>query len=151
MNCSNAKYAAEDFQYYIEVDNAVRDPFDAIADVSAWWAKDFTGTARAAGDAFTVRFGETFAEFRIDHVAAGRHVVWEVVDSRLPWLSDEKEWNGTRIAWNVSRQNNTTRVSMRHIGLTPQILCYEKCRAGWSHFVGTSLRGLLAEGVGMPE
>ena len=53
--------------------------------------------------------------------------------------------------WDVSRQGDTTRVVMRHVGLTPEIECYDKCHAGWSHFVGTSLRKLLAEGQGLPE
>ena len=40
---------------------------------------------------------------------------------------------------------------MKHVGLIPEIECYESCEKGWNFFTGDSLLKLINEGKGMPE
>lgn len=78
-------------------------------------------------------------------------MVWRVVDSNLHWITDNKEWNGTRIEWEVSSRNKRTKVHMMHVGLVPGIQCYDNCTQGWNFYVGKSLLKLLTEIKRLPD
>ena len=52
-----------DYTCSIQTSASAEEAYDKIARVSEWWAKNFKGSARNPGDAFTVRFGETFVDF----------------------------------------------------------------------------------------
>ena len=68
-----------------------------------------------------------------------------------PWLKNKKEWSATVIDWNVQSVNDATQINFTHIGLVPQIECYNDCTKGWNFFVGESLLHLIKEGIGKPE
>ena len=38
-----------------------------------------------------------------------------------------------------------------HIGLTPEIECYEKCTSAWGFYINTSLRRLITTDEGAPN
>jgi len=115
------------------------------------WTKAFTGAAEKVGDAFTVRFGETFVDFKISEVVPGKKVVWQVTDCNLHWINDKKEWKDTSVVWEASPDNGATRVKMTHIGLVPCAECYDNCKGGWDFCVGKSLSKLLNENKGLPD
>jgi hypothetical protein len=139
-----------DFTATIVVDQTPQAAFDAIADVSAWWAKNFKGNSKNVNDVFSVKFGETFVDFKITESVPGKKVVWLVTDCNLHWLSDKKEWNGTRVVWDINPIGNATEIVMTHIGIVPEAECYNDCSAGWNEHIKSSLYKLLSEGVGLP-
>lgn len=140
-----------DFRCSFSADIEPRAATDAISNVPDWWARNFEGSSRAVGDSFTVRFGDTFVTFRITELVPGQGIVWKVTDCHLHWLSDKKEWNGTEVRWDVSRNGNSTEVTLTHVGLVPEIECYDNCRAGWAFYATDSLFKLLTEGQGSPN
>jgi hypothetical protein len=125
--------------------------FYEVADVAAWWAKNFSGSARQIGDAFTVRFGLTSVDFEITAAIPGKSITWLVADCNLENFPDKKEWKGTRVVFNFSAlPEGGTKVEMTHVGLHPGVACFEMCQNGWNrHFLG-SLAQLLNEGIGIP-
>lgn len=125
--------------------------FDRISQVNEWWAASFKGQAKALNDRFSVQFGDTWVKFVIAEVVPGKKIVWEVTDCYLHWLHDKTEWKGTRIVWELSGDDKSTRVDMTHEGLFPDVECYDTCKAGWDHFIKTSLFKLLTEGKGQLE
>ena len=125
--------------------------FEAIANVSGWWAKNFEGAALHNGDSFTVRFGDTWVVFDIVDADPAKKIVWVVRDCNLPWLSDKKEWNGTKVEWLLTQIGSSTTVDMTHVGLTPEIECYNACNKGWTGHIAGSLLKLITEGKGSPE
>ncbi len=127
-----------------------KEAFANIANVSGWWAKNFNGSAQQTGDTFNVRFGETTVDFKITEAVPGQKIVWHVTDCHLPWLKDKTEWNGTEIVWEIAPQGNATRIDMTHVGLVPEVECYETCEKGWNQHVTHSLAKLLSEGTGTP-
>lgn len=137
--------ARQDYTKVISAKISAKEAADRIGRVADWWTKGFTGTARKNGDAFTVRFGETFVDFKISEVIPERRIVWEVINSNLHWVSDKAEWNGTRIVWDISTRDETTTVRMTHVGLHPGVECYERCAAGWDSCFGEGLLKLLNE------
>ncbi len=123
-----------------------------ISRVSDWWTKGVAGRARKLGDSFTVRFGETFVDFKISKIVPDKKVVWQVTDCNLHWLKDKKEWKGTDVVWDVSREDKTTtNIRMTHSGLVPGIECYGNRKEGGDFFVGESLAKLLTENKGLPD
>ena len=54
--------------------------FEKIAKVDGWWAKNFTGKARQNGDTFSVKFGDSFVDFKISEAIPGKKTVWQVTD-----------------------------------------------------------------------
>ncbi len=139
------------FQCSFTADVAPQAATDAISNVPAWWARNFEGASRAAGEVFTVRFGDTFVTFRITELVPGQRIVWKVTDSHLHWLTDKKEWNGTEVQWDVSRNGDSTEVTLTHVGLVPEIECYENCKGGWTFYATESLYELLTKGQGSPN
>jgi hypothetical protein len=115
-----------------------------------WWTKSFEGASARAGDTFSVRFGKTFVSFRVAEMLPGKKTVWDVTDSYLDWL-DKREWNGTRIIFEITTEGGKTHVTMTHEGLVPQIACYEDCREGWTFYVEKSLQALLSTGKGLAD
>jgi hypothetical protein len=142
---------AQDIQCGIEVPVSATQAYDAIARVSDWWAKDFTGSARNLGNAFTVRWGETFVDFKIAEAIPGRRVVWQVVNCHLHSFENQTEWNGTSVVWEISQANGKTNITLTHHGLTPDVGCYNMCQKGWSQYVEQSLLQLLSSGKGLPR
>jgi len=129
-----------------------KDVYANIANVGAWWNKNFNGKAEQVGDKFKIRFGEeATVDFEITEAVPDKKIVWHVTDCNLHWLKDKKEWKDTKVVWELTPQNNATKIDMTHIGIVPGIECYESCEKGWNHYVKDSLFKLLAEGKGQPD
>ena len=139
---------------YERVIHAAISPAEALNRVNQvpdWWTRNFTGRAQNPGDTFTDRFGDTFEDYKVSEVVPGQRVVWQVTDCNLHWIGDRKEWKGTSIVWEASRENGQTQVRMTHLGLVPGAECYASCKAGWDFCVGESLLSLLTENQGLPD
>ncbi|MHB8710317.1 MAG: SRPBCC domain-containing protein [Minisyncoccota bacterium] len=141
----------QDYTATIDVSVTAQRAFEGIGRVSEWWAKDVEGSSEKLNDTFTVRFGETFVTFKIIEAVADKKVVWLVTDCNLHWLKDKQEWRGTKIVWEASTSNDAMHITFMHIGLVPDIACYEGCAKGWDFYVKESLFKLLTEGKGLPD
>jgi len=139
-----------DFAITIMVDQTPAEAFDAIADVPGWWNENFKGSAKSLDDVFSIQFGETFVDFKIVELAPEKKAVWLVTDCNLHWLADKKEWNGTQVVWDIAAFGKSTEITMTHVGLVPEIECFENCKKGWNFFIGESLFKLLTEKRGLP-
>lgn len=122
-----------------------------IGDVRAYWAPrgnlanaTIEGTATERGAEFTYRDrGIAYCRFRVTEIVPERRAVWQVLDSRLTWVDDEDEWNGTQVVFDLRPELGGTRVRFTHRGLTPTLECYRECSRGWSGVISDSLQGLL--------
>lgn len=61
------------------------------------------------------------------------------------------EWIGTRLLWHLERASEGATVRFEHVGLTPTLLCYDVCQAGWDYFFVASLKSYLDTGKGTPH
>ncbi|HEX9508979.1 MAG TPA: SRPBCC domain-containing protein [Puia sp.] len=141
----------QDFHSSITANVDAKRAFESISRVSEWWAKNFEGNSQKPGDVFTVHFGETFVTFKVVEVVADKIFTWQVIDCHLHWLADKKEWKDTKIKWEVSTHDHATQIDFTHIGLVPEIECYDNCTKGWSFYVKESLFKLITEGKGLPD
>ena len=135
-----------------------------IGDVGAYWAPagnlagaTIDGAAHKPGDEFTYRDrGIEYCRFQVSEIVPGRRAVWRVLDSRLAWVEDHDEWNGTEVVFELSPEGRGTRLRFTHRGLTPRLDCYRECSRGWGGVIADSLQGLLngrrwtPSGAGLP-
>ncbi len=141
----------QNFHRTILVNASAAEAMKKISQVNLWWAKNFSGSAGKLNDTFTVRFGETFVDFLISELDPNKKVVWKVTDCNLHWIKAKKEWNHTEVAFEISAENNSTKIDFTHIGLVPGAECYHDCEAGWNGHVTKSLANFINEGKGQPE
>lgn len=136
----------------ISVKTNANETVNAINNVKEWWVKNTEGTSEKLNDIFVVRFNaEAFVTFKVTEFTKDTKIVWTVTDCFLPWLKDKTEWNNTEAVFEVYTKNGETKIDFTHIGLTPEIECYDMCVKGWDQYVKGSLSNLLNEGVGQPS
>jgi hypothetical protein len=141
----------ENYHSSIHADISPKEAFDNINHVSGWWTENIEGNSEKLDDVFTVHFGETFVTFTIIESIPCKKIVWLVTDCHIPWLKDKKEWSNTKISWEISTENNLTKIDMTHVGLVPDIECYTNCEKGWNHYIQDSLFKLITEHEGLPQ
>ena len=144
-----ATLTEQSYHSSIVVNKSAMEAYDKISRVNEWWAASFEGRAKSLGDTFKVTFGETYVTFKITEAIPGKKVTWLVTDSWLPWQNDKTEWTGTEVAFEISEENNATKIDMMHVGLTSEVECFENCQIGWNHYIQKSLFKFMEEGRGV--
>jgi hypothetical protein len=140
----------------IMVNASLEEAMKKISQIKSWWRKDFSGIAENLNDKFTVPFGElngeiAFVDFMITELVPNKKVVWKVTDCYLPWFKDKKEWNNTEVIFILSEENGTTTIDFTHIGLVPEVDCYEVCEKGWDGVITRDLVKFMNEGKVLPQ
>ena len=128
-----------------------REAFEKISRVSEWWSKNFEGKSQKQNDVFTVRFsnGDMYTA-KVSETLPDTKIIWEVIDAYQGWVKEPTEWVGTKIIWEVIPQKEGVEVEMTHIGLVPELECFNQCTKGWNYLTLESLSKFLNEGKGHP-
>src|ERR1700722_946627 len=103
------------FHRAIIVNASAKEAMKKISQVNLWWAKNFSGSAEKVNDKFTVRFGETFVDFKVSEWVPDKKIVWKVTDCNLHWLKAKKEWNGTEVVYEISSENKKSKIDFTHV------------------------------------
>ena len=142
----------KDYNATITANIPAKKAFKYINRVSEWWSENLKGRSENLNDIFTVHFefGDTFT-IKIIEVVTDKKIVWLVTDCDLTWVNDRKEWKSTKMYFEISTENNSANISFTHVGLVPQIECYDGCVKGWDQYIKGSLFKLLTEGKGQPD
>ena len=59
------------------------------------------------------------------------------------------EWAGTTIVFELAPADGGSELRFRHVGLTPQLECFDMCHEGWTHYLA-SLVAYVDTGEGHP-
>jgi len=142
----------QDYTINLIVDASAREIFKNINSVTKWWTGQLEGSSQKLNDEFTVRFGDVHVSTqKLVELVPNKKVVWLVTDSKLNFIKDKQEWNGTTISFEIVNHDTKTQVNFTHHGLVPQIECYKDCTKGWDYYIKGSLFKLLTKGKGTPE
>lgn len=142
----------KDYSTVIEVKATSNEVYTAINNVPLWWTENFEGASKKVNDEFTVTFGETFIKLKVIELVNNYKVVWEVVDCFKHFLKNKKEWVGTKICFDIVNENNEkTKLTFTHFGLSSPLECYEVCCDAWNGYLQGSLKSLITTGKGTPD
>jgi hypothetical protein len=134
------------------VDESPSEVFNAITNVRGWWSEEIEGNTAKVNDEFTYRYMDVHnCKMKLVEVVPEQKVVWHVLDNYFSFTKDKSEWKDTKISFEISKQNDKTKLDFTHTGLVPEYECYDACSNGWTHYVKNSLLNLISTGKGEPN
>lgn len=141
-----------DFNTTFSVDETPNAVFNAINNVRGWWSENIDGGTAQLNDEFTYQFKDIHkCTMKLIEVIPDEKVVWLVLDNFFNFTKDKTEWTGTKIEFNISREENKTQVYFVHKGLVPAYECYDICFDSWNGYIKKSLMSLITTGKGTPN
>ena len=106
------------------------------------------------GEQLRFEFGETYKVMRIETLRPERQVRWQVLENHIRAEGrtlPANEWAGTTIVFRINEATPThTVLRFEHLGLTPELQCYDLCENGWNHFLASLLQ-YVETGTGTPH
>lgn len=136
----------ESFHTSITANVTPKEAFEGICQVNEWWGH-IEGPTKKLNDVFTYRPNDTWVNFKITKCNE-QEIVWHVTDCFLHFQKDKKEWKDTDVVFQMVKNGRSTTINFTHVGLVPEVECYENCRLGWTHYIEVSLLQLLTTGKG---
>lgn len=134
----------QDYTTTITVDATAQEAFHGINSIAKWWTENLEGRSQKLHDEFTVRFGDVHVSTqKLVEVIPNKKVVWLVTDSNLNFVEDKREWTNTKISFEIAEKGDKTQIRFTHIGLLPQVECYDACTNAWGQYIQESLFNLL--------
>ncbi len=119
-----------DFEATVSFTSPADAVFDALttpSGLTGWWMKA-SGSGLVGGELTFVSDGGSVV-MRVDTAERPSVVRWTVLASPEPF----EDWVGTTISFDISpNESGGLRLHLRHTGLTPQLECFDTCRAGWN-------------------
>ena len=141
-----------DFTTTLLVDHSSNEVFSAINNVRGWWSEEIEGSTDKLNDEFTYHFKDVHsAKMKIIEFIPDKKVVWQVMDNYFNFTTDKSEWKGTKIIFEISSEQNKTRLRFTHQGLVPSYECFDVCKDAWTDYLQNSLRNLIVKGKGQPN
>jgi uncharacterized protein YndB with AHSA1/START domain len=125
--------------------NAVFDALTSLSGLSRWWTPAH-GSGLAGGE-LTFVFGDDSVVMRVDEAARPSAIRWTVTAISFESMRD---WAGTTISFAISPDDQGgSRLQFQHVGLTPQLECFDTCSSGWRQCLAT-LVSYVDRGTGHP-
>lgn len=138
-----------DFTTTIILEQTPHHVFNAINEPQAWWSGEITGSANKLNDEFTYRYKDLhLSKQKIIEMIPDRKVVWLVTESQINYAEDKTEWTGTKMSFEISELGYKTQLCFTHLGLTPEIECFDSCSNSWSQLIRQGLFTLITTGKG---
>ncbi len=125
--------------------------YEAINNLRRWWTGCIVGKTKNLNDTWFFSYPNIhFSKIKVSQQIPGKRVVWQVLDSYIEFVDDKEEWTGTEIVFEITSEDNLTKLTFAHIGLAPNIACYNVCRDAWSFYINDSLYNYIVTGKGDP-
>lgn len=129
------------YSFEIKTQRSPKELFELLLEIKKWWSgiydETIAGTSKEVNDefSFSAGGGMHFSKQKLIEQIPYKKIVWEVIESNLSFLDNSKEWEHTRLRFDISENpGNKTKLTFTHEGLTPNIECYEQCTSAWSQY-----------------
>ena len=148
-NALESRTQDQSYTVAITVKQTPEEAYAAINNVRGWWTGEpgVEGSTDKLGDEFTYRYEDIhYSKQKIIELIPGKKVIWLVLDARLNFTEDQTEWKGTKITFDISKKGDKTEVRFTHVGLAPQVECFNECSTAWGSYINGSLKSLIIKG-----
>jgi predicted phosphohydrolase len=136
----------------IVVNKTPKEAFDAITNVRGWWSENVEGGTAKLNDEFDYHYKDIHrCKIRLVEVIPGQKMVWLVLENYFNFITDQTEWVGTKVIFEITEKGDQTEVVFTHEGLVPAYECYDICFDAWTGYINNSLRDLIETGKGQPN
>ncbi|SHF45611.1 SRPBCC family protein [Flavisolibacter ginsengisoli] len=143
---NQAAKANASFHSSISANISAKEAFEGICKVNEWWG-NIEGETGKLNDEFIYRPNDTWVKFKITE-CNDRKIIWHVTDCYLHFQTNKTEWTDTEVIFEIEEKGHSSRINFKHLGLIPEVECYENCIKGWTHYFQGSLLQLLTTGKG---
>jgi uncharacterized protein YndB with AHSA1/START domain len=141
-----------DFSVTTTIAGAPAEVFAAVLDTKGWWNETIDGPTARVGDEFGFEVeGLHRTRIRVTEVTPHQRIEWLVVDNDFAFVTDQSEWVGDRMVFELAPVEDGTEVTFTQHGLVPELECFDVCSNAWGFFIRDSLRLLAEHGRGKPE
>lgn len=142
----------QDYTTTIIVDTTTEKVFKAIKNFRAWWSEDIEGETDKLNEVFFYHYKDVhLCKIKLIEMKSNEKLVYQIIDNQFSFTKDKKEWINTKLIFEISEQNNKTKIKFTHQGLVPEYECYEICEDAWSNYIKKSLLDLITTGKGEPN
>lgn len=138
-----------DYENTITVNVTPHQVFYALTkEMSNWWTP-MSSKVDKVGDKATAKFEDgTTWSFEVISLEENKLVEFRCYEANHihPATTPDMrtEWQNTILRFEISNKGKDTSIHFTHIGLTPEINCYEICNSGWNHFFGSAFKNYLS-------
>jgi len=144
--------SAQDFTTTIVLDQSPETVFKAIQNVRGWWSEEIEGKTAELNDEFNYHYEDIHrCKIKLTEVIPNKKMVWLIQENYFSFTQDDTEWTNTKAVFEISTENNKTKLVFTHQGLVPDYECYEICKSGWTNYIQNSLQKLITTGKGEPN
>ena len=142
----------QNFNISFVVEQTPNEVFNSIIDVRSWWSEKLEGNSEKIDEEFCYRHGDFhYSKHKLIEVEQDKKVVWLTIESQLTLFKVQDEWNETKMIFEISEQDNKTKLNITHWGLLPDLDCFEACSRAWTYYLKDSLFHLITTGIGKPD
>src|SRR5688572_5409779 len=94
--------ARESYTTSFTVDQSPQEVFDAINNVRGWWSEEIDGRTDELGAEFEFHYRDLHRSTqKITELVPKKRVAWRVLRSRLGFVEDTSEWDGTEVVFEI--------------------------------------------------
>lgn len=134
------------------VDQTPSEAFNAIKNFRGWWSEDIEGNTDKLNKEFFYHYKDVhLTKMKLIEIVPDKKLVYQVLDNQFNFTKDKSEWINTKLIFEISEENNKTKVQFTHEGLTPEYECYNVCFDAWTKYIKSSLKNLIETGKGQPN
>jgi hypothetical protein len=142
----------QNFSINFLVEQTPNEVFNAIINVRGWWSEELEGNSENLNDEFIYRHGDLhYSRHKLIEVEQDKKVVWLTTDSKLTFVKQQDEWDGTKMIFEIFKIKDKTKLVVTHLGLVPEFECFDACSEGWTYYLQDSLLPLITTGTGKPD
>ncbi len=131
----------KDFKYTFECTKSPKEIFEFLLGINNWWnglfEETISGKSQALHDEFSFKAGGGmhYSKQKLIKLVPYENITWQVTESTLSFLNNTEEWVGTKIRFDLTKENNNTKIAFTHEGLVPQFECYDSCSNAWTNYM----------------
>lgn len=112
--------SSKNYTTTILVDKDISTAFNSIKNFRAWWSEEIEGNTDILDESFFYHYKDVhLCKIKLIEMIANKKLVYQVIDNEFNFTKDKTEWINTKLIFDLSTEENKTKIVFTHEGLTP--------------------------------